>query len=175
MSFVRPEAAAALLRWRETLLGAGLAALGAWWAFRFIGLLPYLGYGLIALGCALIFVGLQRARFRVPVQGPGVVSVIEEQIAYFGPLSGGMVALSDLTRISVDTRGKPAHWILSQPMQPDIHIPATAKGAEALFDAFSRLPGLRTEFMLTTLSSRNPRCTVIWQGREQIPLARLEQ
>ena len=93
MSFVRPEAIAALRRWREALLGTGLATLGAWWAFRFTGLMPYLGVGLMALGGALILVGLQRARFRVPGRGPGLVSVVEDQIVYLGPLTGGTIAL----------------------------------------------------------------------------------
>ena len=38
MSFIRPEAAQSLTRWRELLIGAGVLALAAWWAFAFIGI-----------------------------------------------------------------------------------------------------------------------------------------
>ena len=38
--------------------------------------------------------------------------------------------------------------MLVQPGQPPLQIPLTATGAEALFDAFATLPGIRTERML---------------------------
>jgi hypothetical protein len=163
MSFVRPEVTAALQRWREALLGLALAVLGAWWALGFRGLLPYVGFFLVGVGGLLILVGLQRARFRIPGKGPGIVRVIEDQVTYFGPLTGGTIALSDLTRLSIDTSGKPAHWVLAQDEQPDLHIPVTADGAEALFDAFARLPGLRTEQMLTQMKSHGGTPNVIWE------------
>lgn len=164
MSFVRPGASAALTRWREALTGAALLALGLWWGFGTIGLLPYIGYALMLIGGLLIVMGVQRARFRNPGRGPGIVRVTEDQITYFGPLTGGTIALGDLTSLALRRDGKPAHWVLSQPMQPDLYIPVTAEGAEALFDAFARLPGLRTERMLAELSAPRGHETLIWHA-----------
>lgn len=164
MSFVRPEVRALLWRWRELLAGAALIALGLWWALGVTGwLLNALG-GLLALaGAALALLGLQRARFRDARDGPGVVQVTEGRVAYFGPLTGGAVDIAELTRLSLDRQGQPAHWVLRQPGCDPLHIPVSAKGGEALFDAFSALPGLRTEHMLRELHRAGGGESLIWQ------------
>ncbi|MFO7771737.1 MAG: hypothetical protein R6V38_10405 [Roseovarius gahaiensis] len=165
MSFMRPEAQAALRKWREALTGGVVVALGLWWVFGFVGLLHWLGYPVVLLGFALVWIGFQRARFRIGQNGPGVVQVDEGQIAYFGPLNGGVVALADITRLTVDRTGHPSHWRLSQPGQPDLVIPLTARGADRLFDAFAQLPGLRTEWMLSQMQRGDHDTIVIWQKR----------
>ena len=167
MSFIRPEAANQILRWREAIIGTGLLIPGLWWAFAGSGLMPYIGGALIILGALLIFVGIQRARFRIPGDGPGIVQVTEDQVTYFGPLTGGAVALSDLTHLSLQGDAKPAHWVLSQPTQPDLHIPVTADGAEALFDAFARLPALRTEHMLAQMHAKSAGRVLIWARSDE--------
>ncbi|MCB1311317.1 MAG: hypothetical protein KDK29_05220 [Sedimentitalea sp.] len=169
MSFIRPEARAGIRRWREALAGGGALALGLWWALGPGGLLGWVGWGLVALSAALIVIGLQRGRFRAGGGGPGVVQVDEGRIAYFGPLTGGAVAASDLVRLELDRRGKPAHWVLEQPGQPPLYVPVNAEGAEALFDAFSALPGLRTERMLAELAAQGRGRVVIWQRGAPAP------
>lgn len=165
MSFVRPEAMQGLARWREVLIGGVVSALGLWWVLGLGGLLHWIGYAVAAAGLALIAAGIQRARFRGTAGGAGVVRVDEGQIAYFGPLTGGAVARSELTALLIDRSGKPAHWVLRQPGQPDLHIPVNAEGADALFDAFAALPGLRTEYMLSQMKAKGDQPTVIWQKR----------
>ncbi len=169
MSFVRPQARAALWRWREVLTGTGLGGIGLWWVLTTAGLLHWLGYVAIALAAAILVMGLQRARFRAGSGGPGIVTVVEGQVAYFGPLTGGIVAVRDLSALALDPSGTPAHWVLSQPDQPDLHIPLTAEGAEALFDAFATLPGLRTEHMLAQMRRLPDHPTVIWQRSQSAP------
>jgi hypothetical protein len=163
MSFLRPEARAALWRWREVLVGVATLAIGLWWALTSIGLLHWLGYVVLILAAAILAAGLQRARFRAGSGGPGVVRVDEGQVAYFGPLTGGVVAMGDLVTLKLDPRARPAHWILSQPGQPELAIPLTAEGADALFDAFATLPGIRTEHMLTQMRRPSAQVVVIWQ------------
>ncbi len=163
MSFVRPEARAALWRWREVLTALSVLALGLWWALATGGILRWLGYALIAIALVLLAAGTQRVRFRVARQGPGAVRVDEGQVAYFGPLTGGAVALSELSELSLDPRGTP-HWVLRQPGQPDLHIPLTADGADDLFDAFASLPGIRTERMLAQMRRHPDHPVVIWQA-----------
>jgi hypothetical protein len=106
---------------------------------------------------------VQRARFRDAGDGPGAVQVDEGQIAYFGPLTGGVVALTALERLSLDATQEPAQWLLEVPGQEALLIPVNAAGSEALFDAFATLPGLRTERMLSELRGTRRHAVVIWE------------
>ena len=163
--FFRPEAKAALWQWREVLAAAALALLGMWWVIGPGGLLAVVGWALMLGGAALCFVGVQRARFRSEGagDGPGAIQVDEGQIAYYGPLTGGVVALTALERLSLDGSASPAHWRLDAPGQAAVLIPVNAAGADALFDAFATLPGLRTERMLSELSADRGHPVVIWE------------
>jgi hypothetical protein len=162
VSFIRPELRAHFWRWREVLAGAGMVALGLWLVIGPGGLLGWMGGALALAGVAQGIVGLQKTRFRAEGHGPGVVQVDEGQITYFGPLGGGAVSVADLNSVSLNPLEKPAHWMLDQPGVPTLHIPVNAEGAEALFDAFAALPGIRTERMLAELKS-GPSCpVVIW-------------
>ena len=167
MSFIRPAAQAKLWQWREALIGGALALSGFWWIIGPGGLLRMIGILFVLAGFALIVAGFQRARFRAGNDGPGIVSVDEGQISYFGPLSGGMVATREMDRLSLDPTAKPAHWILQQYGQPDLAIPVNAMGADALFDAFATLPGLQTQRMLQQLQSRANHPVVIWSRLDQ--------
>ena len=167
MSFIRPEAQQAIWRWREVFVAFGVLVLGLYWAFGTGDLLHWLGYMVIALGVVMLITGVQRGRFRGGRGGPGVVHVDEGAIAYFGPLSGGVVALREMTSLILDPTGKPPHWVLSQPGQAELHVPLNAEGAETLFDAFASLPGIRTEKMLTEMKRSADHPVVIWQNQSQ--------
>jgi hypothetical protein len=162
MSFIRPEAQRFFLRWRELLLGLGIALLGLYWASGF-GVLKWVGVAVTLGGALLAFTGLQRARFRAGQDGPGVVSVDEGRITYYGPLSGGAIDLGEMTLLSLDPVSSPPLWVLHQPGAAELMIPITAAGADTLFDAFATLPGLRTEYMLTQLKAGADHPVVIWQ------------
>lgn len=163
MSFIRPEARAAIWRWREVIGGAAMAVLGLSWVAGPGGILGWVGWVLVIAGFALGVVGAQRARFRTEGAGPGIVSVDEGQIAYFGPLTGGVVAAREMERLTLDPTQRPAHWVLSQPGLPPLAIPVTAQGAESLFDVFATLPGMRTEHMLAQLHGGAAHPVVIWE------------
>lgn len=170
MSFIRPEVSRLLLRWREALSGACFAGLGLWWALGTHGPVAWIGWICMAAGTGIVLAGVQRGRFRLPGQGPGIVQVTEGQISYFGPLTGGAVALSEITRIALDPSGHPAHWVLSQHAQPDLSIPITAEGSEVLFDAFASLPGMRTEYMLGQMKRTSGAPSVVWSRGENAAL-----
>jgi hypothetical protein len=163
MNFIRPEAQAQLRRWREVLVGAAVIVLGTFMITGPAGLVGMVGWPIALAGLALLVVGLQRARFRGAGQGPGTVQVDEGQIIYFGPLSGGAIALPDLMQLIYDPTAKPAHWQLHSRGQPELQIPVNADGAEALFDVFAALPGLRTQRMLSTMNTNTIHPVVIWQ------------
>lgn len=163
MTFFRPEAKAALWRWRELIVAAALAVLGLWWITGPGLLLAVPGWALVLAAMAIGFIGVQRGRFRGEGGGVGAVQVDEGQIAYFGPLTGGVVALTALERLSLDATAQPAHWRLDAAGQAAVLIPVNAEGADALFDAFATLPNLRTERMLTELRADRSHAVVIWE------------
>lgn len=169
---IRPEAKAQLYRWREVLVGGVALLIGLLWLSGSSQLLLLPGVAFALGGAALIWVGVQRARFRGEGQGPGSVQVDEGQITYFGPLTGGVVDLRELTQIVLDHGLYPAHWRMRQAGAHDLLIPVNAEGADGLFDAFATLPGMRMELALAALKSHEQQPIVIWR-RELSITARL--
>ena len=160
---IRPEAKAQIWRFREVLVGGCGLALGLWWLVGQSTLLLIPGAVFAVGGLALIWIGVQRARFRSEGQGPGAVQVDEGQITYFGPLTGGVVALRELQALTFDPSFHPAHWRLTMAGAPELMIPVNAEGSDGLFDAFATLEGLKTEAMLAKLASKPDHSVLIWQ------------
>lgn len=150
---IRPEAAALLHRWREVIAGLALAALGVWTLMSPALLLKGLGGAMAFAGLALAVVGLRRARFAAKGTGPGIVQLVEGQISYFGPESGGFIALDDLAEITLGPGGR--DWLLRDISGQRLAIPRAAAGAEGLFDAFARLDGLDMPTLLRLIEGTN--------------------
>ena len=165
---IRPELQDSLHKWREVLLGLGLALFGAWWTSTASGAVAFLGYGAIALGVVLMIGGWQRIRFRRDGTGPGVVQVVERRVAYFGPLEGGTLELDDLATLDLDGTAFPTHWILRDTSGGMLRIPVNAAGADVLFDAFSALPKMQTEALLRALEADELAIIRLWG--EEVPL-----
>lgn len=163
MSFLRPEAKAALWQRRELLSGLAVTAFGVWLVVTGLGFLRVIGSVVTLSGAALAFAGLQRARFRQGGGGPGVVQIDERQVLYYGPLTGGSVSLDSLTRVELSGTGVAQHWILIEPGAPALSIPTKAEGADMLFDAFATLRGMNIDAMLAALSKPDKHPVVIWQ------------
>lgn len=144
MSFLRPEARAALWRWREALTGLAGMLLGIYWMLGPGRLLFWVGGALTVIGAALVGAGIQRGRFRSAGGGPGVVRVIEGELAYFGPFDGGTLIIEDLTYVD----RQDGHWVLRAAGGGALEIPVDAEGTELLFDVFSRLPGFSMSRLL---------------------------
>lgn len=162
--FFRPEAKATLWRWRDVIVAGAVGLLGLWLTLTGFGIVLWLGIAFLLMAVGLLIAGLQRVRFRQGSDGPGVVQITERRLAYFGPLSGGVMDITDILRLTFDPSGHPApYWVLTGPDAREIAIPITAKGAEALFDTFSSLPGIRTEKLLRVLSDPPAQRDVIWQ------------
>ena len=175
MSFVRPGAKAAIARWREALIGAGLMALGLYWNLWLTpGLLTWVGLVVVLLGTALFFAGLQKGRSRLGGGGPGVVQIIERRIGFFGPLNGGIVDLDNVTSLTFDPTEHPPHWVITHDTGPALHIPINAEGADALFDAFASLPGLSPGRMASISRQEGMQQVVLWRRADlQERIARL--
>ena len=170
MSFVRPEARAALFRIRELIVAGLLGLVGLYWGLTAFGVLFWLGWVVLAVAVLLFFTFLQRVWFAGREDGPGYVEVIEGQITYYSTETGGAVAVRELTQLLYDTRASEPKWVLRQPQLPDLSIPASAKGAPELFDAFAALPGLTAERLLQAQRRSKSNALVIWQRENNLAI-----
>ncbi|MFX0542028.1 hypothetical protein ACEWPM_009890 [Roseovarius sp. S4756] len=161
--FMRPEAMQSLSRWQGVLISLGIIAIGVMVALGSYGITFWLGCAIALLGAVSLIAAAQRMRFAGGAGGPGVVEIDEGAIGYFGPLGGGVIARSEMTALALDRTGQPAHWALSQPGQDDVMIPLTASGADALFDVFAALPGMKTERMLAEMRRKDAGRTLLWR------------
>lgn len=166
MSFLRPEATAALWRWREVMAGVAVLAFGLWWAVAMYSPVRWLFVPLLAIGAGVTWTGIQRVRFRRGGGGAGVVQIVERRLAYWGPLTGGMVDMDDLARLTFDPGHRPAHWVLTPHGGVPLLIPVDAEGADALFDLFTALPGLKAERMLDLLAHPPDLPVVLWDAAQ---------
>ncbi|MCB2111034.1 MAG: hypothetical protein H6895_13765 [Defluviimonas sp.] len=142
MSFVRPELAARLGRWRE-LAAAAVVALAGFGLLRLGGyVFVPLGLAVLALAAGWATIAVRRLRFLRAVAAPGVVEVDEGQVGYFGPAFGGFVALADLAELRLTDLHGARQWRLRTQGGEVLLIPVDAAGADKLYDAFSALPGI---------------------------------
>ncbi|MEM9755389.1 MAG: hypothetical protein AAF914_05315 [Pseudomonadota bacterium] len=162
MTFLRPDIAAWLGKWREVLGLAAAIAFGLWIALRPGLLLPIAGWALV-IGAALFLPAtVRRARFVMGGTGAGVVKVSEGRVSYLGPLDGGTVSLRDLDAlIFVRLPGGPV-WRLTEG-DVTVDVPVDALGAERLFDAFTLLDGLNSARLLGVLSAPPQGPVVLWR------------
>ncbi len=159
---IRPEIRAAFWRWREGIAGAAACSLGLYWALAERGILSWLGVALAAGGAALALAGWQRGRFRGAGDGPGVVQLDEGRLTYFGPLTGGAIAVREIRSLALDGSARPPHWLIEGP-EGSLAIPVSAAGADGLFDVFSRLPGLDMQRVLAVLQEPPSTRSELWR------------
>jgi len=149
---IRDGARAALWRWREVMLALGIIGFGLWLAVLGGYLLVPLGALVAVGGASLGVLATRRLRFARQADAPGVVQVDEGQVGYLGPTVGGFVSLTDLVEVRIiGMRGRRL-WRLKQADGQAVLIPVDAAGAEALFDAFSALPGLSSADLLAAVA-----------------------
>ena len=145
---IRPELARDLRRLADLWVALVVLGLGLWAAFGTYGVLRWLGWALVALGVALAWVALQRARFarNARADGPGIVQVVEGEIRHFGPHDGAFIALEDIEALHLSPDG--TLWLIDTLDGQRRAIPRAAQGAQGLFDAFATLPDLGIEHLL---------------------------
>ncbi|MDA5093314.1 hypothetical protein O2N63_04360 [Aliiroseovarius sp. KMU-50] len=170
---IRPEARTQIFRYREAIIGIGVAGLGLWWAIGSLGLLKWMGVALALIGAAILWQGLQRARIRVGSGGVGVVQIDERQVIYLAPIGGGFASLDLVHEISVarDMAGLPV-WRFRSGMEL-LTIPVAAEGSEQLFDAMSVLPDVDIPAAISAVNAaidgQGDDRVVIW-SRKVVPL-----
>ena len=171
--FLRPETRAWLRRWGETLGTAAFAALGLWWFATAGDVLAWVG-GAVALGGgAASLAAFQRARFRSRGGGVGVLQLDEGRLTYYGPLTGGTIAVREIAAVAIDPRHRPAHWVMSGE-GAELLVPIDAEGADVLLDVFAQLPGLDLQTVMA--ASRRPLrqpATLWWRDKGGAEVPRL--
>lgn len=165
MSFIRPRVAAAALRWRETALWAALTLAGLFWLY---------GAGIVRMPLMLLWgaVGIWLTRSALlsalaagRAAAPGMVSIDEQRISYFGPYTGGVLALDEISRIAIGAGEAGAVWRLWSPDAAEpLTIPAAAEGAGGLIDAFAALPGFAPTRALGALHAAHGEMTIWRRG-----------
>lgn len=172
---MRRELREALRRGREALAGLGVVLFALWWGIGTFGLTRWLAVALGLFGLALVWTGLQRLRFARGGEGPGVVEVDERRLTYWGPLAGGRVDLDELLRLELDPGARPARWVLTPRAGEPLVVPVDARGAEALLDLFTALPGLRTEALLAALARTEGPVVTLWASPNVVAFPRPER
>ncbi len=163
MGFLRPEALALLIRWRELIVAGAIALAGVWLATWGGWFLAAMGGLVAAMGGALAVIGWRRLRFAQAVTDPGIVQVVEGQLTYMGPFSGGFVGLTDLAELALIRQGPARFWRLTPLQGTPLMVPVAALGAEALFDAFAGLPGLDSHALVAVLAPGASGNRVLWR------------
>ena len=167
-ALIRPEVAAALLRWREVLLALAGVAFGLWvarWGGYFF--VPLGGF-IAAVGAGLAVIGWRRLRFVQVVSDPGVVQVVEGQVAYLGPYDGGFVGVNDLAELALIRQGGARFWRMTPLQGTPLMVPVAALGAGVLFDAFASLPGLDSHALVAVLAPGAVGDTVLWRRAARV-------
>ena len=167
---IRPEVKDGFWRWREVIAALALAGVGVWWGLASFGIVQGLGWGLALLGVGLAISAGQKVRFTQGDDGAGVVTLDERRVTYLGPYDGGVADL-DLM-VQLDLTPAPA-WRLINADGNHLDIPTNALGVEVLFDVFTALPGLKTEYMLSVLARTRPAHMTVWMAPEYRPYTRL--
>ncbi|MBT0958010.1 hypothetical protein IV417_11490 [Alphaproteobacteria bacterium KMM 3653] len=165
MSFLRPTVENALRRWSEVLVMFAVAAFGLWVFLRGGYIFQGLGVLIVIAAFAFGLAAWRRMQFRMAVDAPGLVEVVEGRVSYLGPYFGGSVDLGDLQELQVlDVAGRRRCWRLKQNDGQALLIPFAAEGAAALYDAFVLLPGLRGAALSGAASRPASDPVTIWRA-----------
>ena len=178
MSFLRPEAVAALARYAEPAAYAAIAVLFFWKGVSLLARGDWIGLALVVPGALAAFAALgttERALVarRSARAGPGVVSVREGRISYFGPHGGATVAIDALVRVDIlhdagSGFSAGARWELTDEEGQRVSIPASAANADALLDVLGGLPGFNNMAVVLAMQATGPDRRAIWRRRSPV-------
>lgn len=166
MSFLRPEARAALARWAESAVAGTILAVSGWEALALLSgadLRAVLAAVAAALSAAWLRTAIMRALMKGAGAAPGIAALREGEIGYFGPETGGVMALDAIRRVEIVRRGPLRVWRLTDGEGRALEIPTDAKGAEAVAEGLEALPGFSDGAALAALGRRGAGVALVWQ------------
>ncbi|MGI9391614.1 MAG: hypothetical protein ACR2O1_16275 [Boseongicola sp.] len=173
MNFIRPEAAAALSRWREVLAGLVVALIGVWLITNKFGALYLIGWGLTVGGISMVIAGIRQARFPAGSGGPGIIELDERKLTYFSPDTGGSISLDDLMRIAIRTTdagpfASDMFWEWTDITGQTLAVPSDAEGSEQIFDALSSLDSVDYDAIMKASGEVTQNYFVVWQRSKSL-------
>ncbi|MEL6179007.1 MAG: hypothetical protein AAFS10_08630, partial [Myxococcota bacterium] len=128
---------------------------------------PAIGAALAGTWCVVsgVRVAIAWRRTAEDDPGPGVVTVEEGRIGYYGPYGGGFIRLTDLACIDLLDPAGPGqrNWRFTDEDGNELTIPENARGAEALPDALDHVPGLTYQTLATAVPTRRAGVRRVWQ------------
>lgn len=175
MSWLRADAVQTVLRWVEPVVSGlaaiwlGRAALGLLWYSNPVGVLALAGAGLAATWCGVsafrnLLSGEGAGRYP---GGPGIVSIDEGRIGYFGPHGGGFVAVDALVAVDLlSSRSRsPSEliWRFTDEVGEQLLVPNGAEGADQLLDTLGVLPKLEYSKIAAAMFARGEGVFPIWR------------
>jgi hypothetical protein len=168
VSFIRPEAAKALRRWREVLAGLVVGLIGIWLITNRFGALYLIGWGLAVGGFSMLAAGIRHARFPAGTGGTGIVELDERQLTYFSADTGGAVSLDDLLKVAIRTSNdgpfaSDMFWEWTDATGQTLSIPGNAEGSDQIYDALSALSGVDYDAIMRASGEAAKNYFVIWQ------------
>ena len=173
MSFIRPEAAAAIRRYAEPAFYAAIAGACFWKGIAAAGGGNWLGLALLLPGALAAFAAIGTAERALVARrsaraGPGIVSVQEGRISYLGPYGGASVAIDTLVRIDIVTDrlsgfARGARWELTDEEGQRLSIPASAANADALLDVLGGLPGFNNMAVVLAMQGESQGRRPVWR------------
>lgn len=173
MSFLRPEAVTAVLRWSEPVISAAVALWLAASAYTLLGAgNPLGGLALIGAGIAALWTvvsGIRRLLGHTLQRpgGPGVVTLQEGRIGYYGPEGGGFVGIETLMAVDLVAVGDPGPgglvWQFSDAEGRRLAIPQSAEGAQDILDTLGVLPRLDYARIVSAMLSREEKIYRVWR------------
>ena len=172
MSFFRPEAVGTVRRIAEPLIYLAVAIFGLWRGVLLIQQGAWVGailFGIGALAGVALITAIERSivAWRGRKTGPGVVSIHEGQISYFGPEGGAVLALDALVKIEIITTdqgpfAQDLFWHLTDEIGQMAIIPGGATDAPDLLDRLGGLPGFNHMAVLAAMGSTDNARFQIW-------------
>lgn len=172
MSFFRPEAVDAVRRYGEPAIYGVVALVGLWYGWKLLNQGAWVGAVLFAIGLFAgfgLFGTIERAivSWRGRRHGPGVVSIHEGQISYFGPEGGAILALDALVRVEIVTTtdgpfGSDVFWHLTDELGQTAIIPGGAQDITTLLDRLGGLPGFDHIAVISAMGSTDDARFKIW-------------
>ncbi|MFT5638136.1 MAG: hypothetical protein ACI861_000955, partial [Paracoccaceae bacterium] len=84
---------------------------------------------------------------------------------YMTPLGGGSVDIADMTRLEIRSNIEFGRiWVLKQSEGASLFIPLDAAGSQALFDAFSALPGMAPSHLIAAVNKKGDQRQIVWRA-----------
>jgi len=177
MSFLRPEVARFLTKWREAVILVGISATIA--VISLIGsLAPWFSGVLFVLAIVILifaYVAIRRVLLRDEGLGVGYVEISEQKISFFGQDGSGAFDLEDLAAVDLSTDLRSGHqsehyWILTPEGRTPLVIPGNAHGVEDLFSALTSLPGIDLSAAIRFRVSGELGVFKVWRRDNRDPL-----